>query len=93
MVDAAGGINAADYSSGPVFRMVWALGKKDGKPWIDGANVLPGGQSGLTSLADGSPNPLFSDQVKLWLANQAIPMRYAPSAVVQGAIGRELLTP
>ena len=93
VVDAAGGINAADYSSGPVFRMVWALGKKDGKPWIDGANVLPGGQSGLTSLADGSPNPLFSDQVKLWLANQAIPMRYAPSAVVQGAIGRELLTP
>ncbi len=93
VVDAAGGINAEDYGSGPVFRMVWALGKKDGKPWIDGANVLPGGQSGLTSLPGGAANPLFADQAKLWLANKAIPMRYAPSAVAEGATGRELLKP
>ncbi len=93
VVDAAGGINADEYGSGPVFRMVWALGKKDGKPWIDGVNVLPGGQSGLTSLPSGAPNPQFSDQAKMWLANTAIPMRYAPSAVVAGAIGRELLKP
>ena len=93
VVDAAGGINADEYGSGPVFRMVWALGKKDGKPWVDGENVLPGGQSGLTSLPDGSKNPQFSDQAKLWLANKAIPMRYAPDAVVAGATGRELLKP
>jgi penicillin amidase len=93
VVDAAGGVNADEYGSGPVFRMVWALGKKDGKPWIDGENVLPGGQSGLTSLASGKPNPQFSDQAKLWLANKAIPMRFAPDKVAAGAIGRELLKP
>ncbi len=92
-VDAAGGINAEDYGSGPVFRMVWVLGKKNGKPWVDGANVLPGGQSGVTSLASGDANPLFSDQAKLWLANKAVPMRYAPADVAAGATGRELLTP
>lgn len=87
-VDAAGGINASEYGSGPVFRVVWALGKdKDGKPWIDGANTLPGGQSGLTDSL------FFKDQVKLWLANKTMPMRYAPEAVVAGATGREVLKP
>lgn len=82
-VDAAGGIDNTGYGSGPVFRMVIAMGKDK----TTGINVIPGGQSGLTD----SPN--FDDQVKLWLGNQTWPMRYEVEDVVAGAKGREVYTP
>ncbi len=71
------------YGSGPVFRMVWALGP-DG---VEGLNVLPGGQSALTDSA------FFDDQAALWLGNEAIPMRFDVTSVVAGATGREVLLP
>lgn len=84
-VDAAGGMGQTrfDYGSGPVFRMVIALGKDK----TTGLNILPGGESGITD----SPN--FADQVKLWLANQAWPLRYEVEDVVAGATGREVYKP
>lgn len=82
-VDAAGGINSTGYGSGPVFRMVIRLGKDK----VDGLNVLPGGQSGIPE------SPFFDDQAKLWLGNQAMPVRYTVSDVVAGAKGREVLKP
>ncbi len=83
VVDAAGGIDAHDYGSGPVFRMVIAVGKDK----TTGQNILPGGQSGLLG------NAHFSDQAKLWLANQALPLRYEVEDVVAGAQGREVFSP
>ncbi len=71
------------YGSGPVFRMVIALGP-DG---VDGLNILPGGQSALID------SPYFSDQAALWLGNDAWPLRFSPSDVVAGATGREVLMP
>ena len=71
------------YGSGPVFRMVFALGP-DG---VDGLNILPGGQSALTD------SPYFADQAQLWLGNEAWPMRFEASEVVAGASGREVLMP
>jgi len=71
------------HGSGPVFRMVIRLGP-DG---VRGENILPGGQSGLTT------SPFFTDQTELWLANRTIPMRYTPEEVVEGAIGRETFLP
>jgi penicillin amidase len=82
-VDACGGIDNHGYGSGPVFRMVIAL--TPGKTW--GQNILPGGQSGLTD------SPHFADQAKLWLGNQAWPLRFEVEDVVAGAIGREVYTP
>tara|TARA_B100000530_G_C15516168_1_gene312655 strand:- start:186 stop:398 length:213 start_codon:yes stop_codon:yes gene_type:complete len=63
--------------------MVIAL--KDGA--VSGVNILPGGQSGLTDSEH------FSDQLKLWLANETIPLRYHLDDVIEGAISRELLSP
>lgn len=86
-VDAANaGLNGEDFGfgSGPVFRMVVALGP-DGA--TTGANVLPGGQSGLTD------SPHFSDQAALWLGNQTVPMRLYPADVAAGAVGREVFAP
>ncbi|MCA9607586.1 MAG: penicillin acylase family protein, partial [Myxococcales bacterium] len=71
------------HGSGPVFRMVIALGP-DG---VEGQNVLPGGQSGLTD------SPFFADQARDWLANRTSPMRYTPAEVVAGATGRERFAP
>ena len=71
------------YGSGPVFRMVIALGP-DG---VDGLNILPGGQSALTD------SPYFDDQAALWLGNEAWPLRFSPEDVVAGATGREVLAP
>lgn len=71
------------YGSGPVFRMVFALGP-DG---VDGLNILPGGQSALTD------SPYFADQAEAWLANEAWPLRFEVSEVVAGASGREVLMP
>lgn len=71
------------YGTGPVMRMVIAL--EDGR--VRGQNVLPGGQSGLTS------SPHFDDQAALWLGNHTIPMRFHVEDVVAGAVGREALRP
>jgi penicillin amidase len=71
------------YGSGPVFRMVIALGP-DG---VEGRNILPGGQSGLVD------SPYRADQAALWLANETWPMRFTVDEVLDGAIGREQFTP
>ncbi len=97
-VDAAGGVNSDGYGSGPVFRLVIALGKDAaGKPTTTAQNILPGGQSGLTddplSPKDVVPNPLFSDQVKLWLANKTMPMQWSVADVVAAASVRETFVP
>ncbi len=75
--------NDADYGSGPVFRMVFALGP-DG---VEGYNVLPGGQSGLTDSEH------FADQAALWLGNEALPMHLAVEDVVANALHRETFEP
>lgn len=67
------------YSSGPVMRMVIALGPNG----VSGRNILPGGQSGLIE----SPN--FADQAALWLGNDTLPMRFSVEQVVAGATARE----
>lgn len=85
-VDAAsGGFSGTDftYGSGPAMRMV--IGVKDGE--VRGQNIIPGGQSGLVNSV------FFSDQARLWLANEALPLRYTPAEVAEGALGREVLTP
>ncbi len=71
------------YGSGPVFRMVFALGP-DG---VDGLNILPGGQSALTD------SPFFADQAEAWLGNEAWPLRFTATEVAGGASGREVLMP
>jgi acyl-homoserine lactone acylase PvdQ len=83
-VDQAGAGYETDhwrYTHGPVFRMVIALGPGG----VSGLNVLPGGQSALPD------DPHFADQARLWLANEALPLRFTVDDVVAGAIGRELL--
>lgn len=60
------------HGSGPVMRMVVSL-KGDR---VDGVNVIPGGQSGLTS------SNFFSDQARLWLANETTPMRFSVDQVI-----------
>ena len=85
-VDAANpGLDFDDWShgSGPVFRMVIALGP-DG---VRGQNVLPGGQSGFP----GTPH--FDDQARKWLANETYPMRFLPGEVAAGATGFERFRP
>jgi penicillin amidase len=71
------------YGSGPVFRMVIALGP-DG---VSGQNIIPGGQSGLND------SPYFADQAALWLGNEAMPMRFTVEEVVEGGITRESYLP
>jgi penicillin G amidase len=71
------------YASGPVFRMVIRL-SPDG---VSGVNVLPGGQSGITS----SDN--FSDQAELWLGNEAMPLWFSPEDVVAHGVSREIYVP
>ncbi|MBI5512753.1 MAG: penicillin acylase family protein [Deltaproteobacteria bacterium] len=72
------------YGSGPNFRMVIQL--REGMP-MRGQNVLPGGQSGLTT----SPN--YSDQARLWLGNRALPIQLEGPAVVAAAVSRERFLP
>jgi penicillin amidase len=77
-VDEAGyGFSTSDfsYTDGPAFRMVFSLGP-DG---VEGYNVLPGGQSALTT------SPHFADQAAQWLGNEAIRVRYTVEEVVAGA--------
>ncbi len=71
------------YGSGPVFRMVIRLGPDS----VSGANVLPGGQSGLTT------SPHFADQAELWLGNEALPLWFAPEDVVAHGESREVYVP
>jgi penicillin amidase len=71
------------YGSGPVFRMVVALGP-DG--W-SGVNVLPGGQSGIAD------DPHFDDQAELWLANEVFPMLTSPAEVAAAGTERIVLRP
>ncbi len=83
-VDAANSGWGTDFThgSGPVFRMIIALGP-DGT--VTGQNVIPGGQSSLIE------SPYFADQASLWLANDTLPILFAPDDVVAGATGREVL--
>ncbi|MCP4805236.1 MAG: penicillin acylase family protein [Proteobacteria bacterium] len=86
-IDAANnGFNTTDfdYGSGPVFRMVVAVGGPDD---TEGVNIIPGGQSGL------SDDEHFADQAALWLANDTVPLRLSPEQVVEGAEGREIYVP
>ncbi|MGK0360648.1 MAG: penicillin amidase [Bradymonadia bacterium] len=71
------------HGNGPVMRMVIAL--DDGA--VEGVNIVPGGQSGLTD------SPHFKDQAALWLANETVPLRFSPAQVTEGATGREVYTP
>ena len=48
-----------------------------------GQNIIPGGQSALTDSVH------FDDQVRLWLANEALPMRFHLTDVVAGASSRQ----
>lgn len=71
------------YGSGPVMRMVFALGPDA----LSGQNVLPGGQSGLLD------SPHTADQAALWLANDVLPVQLAVNDVVAAAQGRTTLLP
>lgn len=71
------------HGSGPVMRMVVAL---EGEQ-VTGRNIIPGGQSAIIQ------SPYFADQTKLWLANETLPMRFAPKDVAAGAIAREVYKP
>jgi len=73
-----------DYKAGPVKRLVMAL-HPDGR--VEGRNIIPGGQSGLTD------SPHFSDQVRRWLGNEAAPLRYHLEEILEGAVGREVYAP
>ena len=72
------------YSTGPAMRMVISLGA-DGH--VSGQNVIPGGQSGITT------SPYFADQARMWLGNEAIPLRFHVEDVAAGATEREVLSP
>lgn len=71
------------HGSGPVFRMVIALGPSG----VRGQNIVPGGQSG------NPDSEHFADQVRLWLANETLPMRYLPEEVAEGAVSRQRFVP
>ena len=70
------------YGSGPVFRMVFALGP-DG---VEGYNVIPGGTNGRTD------SPYFADQAALWLGNDALPVPITVEEVVAAGLSRETFT-
>jgi penicillin amidase len=71
------------FGNGSVMRMTIQL---DGDR-VSGYNIVPGGQSGL----EDSPHLL--DQLKLWLANDAYPLRYHLEEVVEGAQARWRFAP
>lgn len=77
------------YGSGPVMRMVVSM--KGGT--VTGRNIIPGGQSGIPFLDSGDDNPHFSDQARLWLANETYPLRFSVQDVVDGATGHEVYGP
>ncbi len=71
------------HGSGPVMRMVISLKGDE----VTGQNIIPGGQSALTE------SDYFSDQARLWLANETTPMRFSVDQVVAGARSRETYSP
>ena len=74
------------FGSGPTYRMVIAL-RRQSPDAMTGRNVVPGGQSGLTT------SPAFDDQVRLWLGNRALPMQLEVGAVIAAARSREVYAP
>ena len=84
-VDAANPGFGGDYTfgNGAVMRMTIQL---DGDR-VRGYNIVPGGQSGL----EESPHVL--DQLKLWLAHEAYPLRYHFNEVIEGTQARWRFTP
>ena len=71
------------FGNGAVMRMTIQL---DGDR-VRGYNIIPGGQSGLKDSDQAF------DQLKLWLANEAHPIRYHLDDVVEGAMTRWRLSP
>lgn len=71
------------FGSGSVYRWAVALGGSG----FEAYNVLPGGQSGLTS------SPHFADQAALWVGNDAMPLPIEPTKVAAVAVKREVLRP
>jgi len=71
------------HGSGPVMRMVFALGQGD----IEGVNVIPGGQSGILDSEH------YDDQLELWLANEALPVPITVDEVVAAAVTRVTFHP
>ena len=84
-VDAANPGFGGDYTfgNGPVMRMTIQL--NNGR--VSGYNIVPGGQSGLEE------SPHILDQLRMWLANDAYPIRYHLDEVVEGASARWRFTP
>jgi penicillin amidase len=85
-VDAANpglGGSSFHHGSGSVMRMVFELSPSG----VRGSNIIPGGQSGLTS------SPHFTDQLRLWLQNTAYPVRFSARAVADGATFHEVFLP
>jgi penicillin amidase len=71
------------FGNGPVMRMVFRMEPGN----VTGVNVIPGGQSAIAA------SPHFSDQARLWLANDVLPARFELADVLAGATGREVYTP
>jgi len=72
-----------DNAYGPTARLVVELAPDGAR----GINALPGGQS-----ADPD-SPHFSDQAKLWLANDTLNISTATADIVANAVERESFTP
>lgn len=71
------------HGNGPVMRMVIALGPQG----VRGRNVVPGGQSAQPD------SPHFADQAALWLANDALPLRFTVDEVLAAGPRRERYVP
>ena len=71
------------FSNGPIMRMSIQLNGEQ----VQGYNILPGGQSGLEN------NPQSIDQLRLWLANEAYPIRFHLPEVIEGAVSRWQFNP
>jgi penicillin amidase len=71
-----------DFGSGSVWRFVVALGGSG----FEAYNIIPGGQSGIVD------SPYFSDQAKLWLGNEYLPVYIEPADIAAAGLGRETFT-
>ena len=71
------------YGNGAVMRMTIQLTEDR----VSGYNIIPGGQSGIKD------DPHATDQLKLWLSNQAYPLRFHLDEIVDGATQRWRFTP
>ncbi|MCO4748350.1 MAG: penicillin acylase family protein, partial [Proteobacteria bacterium] len=70
------------HGSGPVMRMVFAMGEES-----EGINVIPGGVSGRLESEN------FTDQTGLWLANEALPVPLGADQVAEQGLSRETYLP